>query len=313
VQPGAAGGGGERVLVAGATGYLGRRLVPRLRATGRIVRALVRGGAARAAAFPHLAGCEIADGEVTDGPACRRAAQGADAIVNLVGLIRERGKATFEAVHVGGTSALVEAGLGAGVRRFLYVSALGARPDAPTAYARTKAEAERRVRESGLDWIVLRPSIVFARDGEFYGILDDLTATPLVPVLGPGRARLSPVHADDLAEIEAAAFDHPAAWNRAYEVCGPEAIPFVDLLRRVARGRGRRIALVHVPLWLARPAVRMMAALLPDPPITPEQLVMLEEGSSCDPGPAERAFGVRMRPVNDILGDGAAAAAAGAA
>ncbi|MEO6462984.1 MAG: NAD(P)H-binding protein, partial [Candidatus Eisenbacteria bacterium] len=233
MHAGTTGAPGERVLVAGATGYLGRRLVPRLLARGRTVRALVRGGAARAATFPHLQDCEIADGEVTDAASCRRAAASADAIVNLVGIIREKGAVTFEAVHVGGTRALIDAGREAGVRRFLYVSALGARPDAASGYARTKAEAERLVRESGLRWLVLRPSIVFARDGEFYGILDDLTATPLVPVLGPGRATLSPLHADDLADLEAAAFDHPEAWNRAYEVCGPEAIPFVDLLRRV--------------------------------------------------------------------------------
>jgi uncharacterized protein YbjT (DUF2867 family) len=303
VDPATEGAAGERVLVAGATGYLGRRLVPRLQARGRIVRALVRGGAGHAAAFPHLAGCEIAAGDVTDAASCRSAAAGADAIVNLVGIIREKGAATFEAVHVGGTRALVEAGRDAGVRRFLYVSALGARPDAASGYGRTKAEAERLVRESGLAWLVLRPSIVLARDGEFYGILDDLTATPLVPVLGSGRARLSPLHADDLADLEAAAFDRPAAWNRAYEVCGPEAIPFVDLLRRVARGRGRRVALFHVPLFVARPAVRLMAKLLPDPPITPEQLVMLEEGSTCDRSAAEQAFGLRFRPVDDVLGD----------
>ena len=303
MQAGTTGAPGDRVLVAGATGYLGRRLVPRLVARGRRVRALVRGGAARAAAFPHLAGCEIAEGEVTDAAACRRAAVEVEAIVNLVGIIREKGAATFEAVHVGGTRALLEAGRAAGVRRFLYVSAIGARLDAASSYARTKAEAERLVRESGLTWLVLRPSIVFARDGEFYGILDDLTATPLVPVLGPGRAPLSPLHADDLADVQAVALDRPAAWDRAYELCGPEAIPFVDLLRRVARGRGRKVALFHVPLFLARPAVRLMARLLPDPPITPDQLVMLEEGSTCDRGPAEQAFGLTFRSVDDVLGD----------
>jgi len=313
VHAGSTPAAGERVLVAGATGYLGRRLVPRLRARGRTVRALVRGGAARAAAFAHLAGCEIAEGEITDAAACRRAAVGADAIVNLVGIIREKGAATFEAIHVGGTRTLVEAGRDTGVRRFLYVSALGARPDAPSGYGRTKAEAERLVRESGLSWLVLRPSIVFARDGEFYAILDDLTATPLVPVLGAGRARLSPIHADDVADLQATAFDRPEAWNRAYEVCGPEAIPFVDLLRRVARGRGRKIALFHVPLVIARPAVRFMAKLLPDPPITPDQLVMLEEGSTCDRGPAEQAFGMRFRPVDDVLGDRATTPAGAAA
>jgi NADH dehydrogenase len=294
---------GERVLVAGASGYLGRRLVPRLLARGRRVRALVRGGAARAASLPHLAGCEIADGDLADAASCRRAAEDCATVVHLVGIIREKGAATFESVHVDGTVALVQAARHAGSRRFLYVSALGARPDSPGAYARTKAEAERIVRSSGLTWLVLRPSIVFARDGEFHAILTRLTALPIVPVLGPGRAPMSPVHADDLADVAASALDRPSAWNRAYAVCGPEAIPFVELLRRVARGRGRAFIPVHVPLWLARPAVALAARVLPEAPITPDQLAMLEAGSTCDPGPVERAFGVTMRPVDDVFGD----------
>jgi uncharacterized protein YbjT (DUF2867 family) len=298
-----AGEGRERVLVAGATGYLGRRLVPRLLARGRIVRALVRGGPARAARVPHLAGCEIADGDLGDAASCRRAAAGADTIVHLVGIIREKGIATFESVHVGGTVALVQAARHAGARRFLYVSALGARPDAPGAYARTKAEAERLVRDSGLTWIVLRPSIVFARDGEFYAILKKLTAVPLVPVLGSGRAGTSLVHADDVADIGARALDLPAAWNRAHDVCGPEAIPFVDLLRRAARGLGRRILLVHVPLFLARPVVALAARVLSDPPITPDQLGMLVAGSTCDSAAAAHTFGLTLRRVDDVLGD----------
>ena len=296
-------GAAGRVLVAGATGYLGRRLVPRLLARGRRVRALVRGGAARAASLPHLAGCEIADGDLADAASCRRAAEGVDTIVHLVGIIREQGTATFESVHVGGTVALVQAARHAGVARFLYVSALGARADAPGAYFRTKAEAERIVRDSGLTWLVLRPSIVFARDGEFYGILDRLTRFGVVPVLGSGRAPMSPIRADDLAEIEASALDRPAAWNRAYAVCGPDAIPFVDLLRRVARGRGRPAFLVHVPLVLARPGVALAARVLPEPPITPDQLAMLEEGSSCDSSVVARAFGVVPGSVDDVLGD----------
>lgn len=291
------------VLVAGATGYLGRRLVPRLLARGRPVRALVRGGAARAASLPHLRGCEIADGDLGDAASCRRAAEGVETVVHLVGILRETGRATFESVHVGGTVALVQAARHAGASRFLYVSALGARPDAPGPYFRTKAEAERIVRDSGLTWLVLRPSIVFARDGEFYAILDRLTRFGIVPVLGAGKAPMSPVRADDLAAIEANALDRPEAWNRAWDVCGPEAMPFTTLLRRVARGRGRPALLVHVPLALARPAVALAARLLPAPPITPDQLAMLEEGSACDAGPVARAFGVALAPVDDVLGD----------
>lgn len=299
----------ERVLVAGASGYLGRRLVPRLLAGGRTVRALVRGGAARAARMPHLEGCEIAAGDVTDAASCRRAAEGVDTVIHLVGIIKETGGATFESIHVDGTVALVQAARHAGAGRFLYVSAIGARPDAPSAYWRTKAEAERIVRTSGLTWLVVRPSLVLARDGEFYAVLKQLTAVPLVPILGPGTSRLQCVHADDLAELQSRALDRPAAWNRVVDAVGPEAMPFTTLVRRVARGLRRPVVLVHVPLALARPLVELADRLVSFAPITPGQLAMLGEDSTGDAAELERLFGLRVRPVDDVLGDRAAGAA----
>lgn len=301
---------GERVLVTGATGYLGRRLVPRLLASGRAVRALVRGGRARADSSPHLAHAEIVDGDLSDAASLGRAAEGAGAVIHLVGIIREQGNATFEAVHVEGTRALVAAARGAGVRRFLYVSALGTRPDAPTAYWRSKAAAEEIVRASGLEWMVLRPALVFARDGEFYRALRQLTHLPVVPVLGPGTSLLAPIRADDLADIEAATLDRPLAWNRVHEVSGPEALTFNELLRRTARARGHGALLVHVPLALARPLVALIAKVLPAPPITPDQLAMLSEDSVADPALLLEAFGIQVRSIDPILsGDPALAGA----
>jgi NADH dehydrogenase len=228
-------------------------------------------------------------------------------VVHLVGIIRETGRQTFTAVHVEGTTALVQAARHAACRRILYVSAIGADPAAPTAYWRTKAAAEEQVRTSGLGWLILRPSIVFAPDGEFHAVLRRLLAFPVVPVLGPGTSRLAPVRADDLADLEAAAIVRPAAWNRVYAVCGARAFTFDELLRAAARAWNRPCALVHVPLALARPAVALATALLPAPPITSDQLAMLERDSACDPGPAERAFGVRLRSIDGMLaGEGAA-------
>jgi NADH dehydrogenase len=283
-----------RVLVAGATGYLGRRLVPRLLKTGRAVRALVRGGGAR------VAGAEIAAGALSDPASLVRACEGVETVFHLVGIIKERGPETFEAVHVEGTRALVAAAIAQGARRFVYISAIGARADAPTAYWRTKARAEEIVRASGLEWLVLRPSIVFARDGEFFGVLRQLTMVPLVPVLGPGTSRLAPIRADDLADIETAALDRPAAWNRVHEVGGPEAMSFNELIRRVARARGHRALLVHVPLAIAGPLVQAMS-LLPFAPVTPDQLAMLGEDSVGDPADTLASFGVAVRPIDPLL------------
>ena len=292
----------DRILVAGATGYLGRRLVSRLVARGLTVRALVRGGAARAAALLELAGAEIAEGHLGDPDSLERALGGCRTVVHLIGILRERGLQSFEAVHVGGTTALVQAARASWCERILYVSALGARLDSFSAYARTKAEAEELVRRSGLSWLVLRPSIVLAREGEFYGILRRLVSFPIVPVLGPGTSLLQPIVADDLAAIEVQAMFRPAVWNRAYDVAGPRAYPFVELVRATARGLGRPAFLVHVPLVLARPAAALAAWALTDPPITPGELRLLEEGGTCDPEPAARAFGVTLQPIDGVLG-----------
>jgi uncharacterized protein YbjT (DUF2867 family) len=301
VAAGASGRERELVLVAGATGYLAHRVVPRLLASGRVVRALVRGGEGRAARVPHLQGAEIAGGDLGDGAALARAVLGVDAVVHLVGIIREQGKATFQKVHVDGTRALVGAARAAGVRRFLYVSAIGARADAPTAYWRSKAEAEAIVRGGGMEWLVLRPSIVFAPEGEFFKVLRQLTAIPLVPVLGKGTSRMAPIRADDLADLVAAAFGRPAVWNRVHEVSGPEAMTFNALLVRAARARGRAAFLVHVPLALARPLVALVAKVLPNPPITPDQLAMLSEDSVADPATVREAFGISVRSIDPIL------------
>jgi len=286
----------ERVLVAGGTGYLGSRLVPRLLATGRPVRVLARGDAR----VP--AGAETARGDLADPAALAQALEGVHTVYHLVGIIREEGPSTFRAVHVDGTRALVQAARAAGARRILYVSAIGARPDAPTAYWRTKAEAEAIVQGSGLEWIVLRPSLVFAPDGEIFRILAQLTAFPIVPVLGPGTARLAPIRADDLADIEVRALDRPAAWNRVHEAAGPEALEFNELVRRAARARGRRVALVHVPLALAKPLVAALSKIAGRlSPITPDQLAMLSEDSVADPLALQREFGVEPRSIQALL------------
>ena len=286
----------ERVLVAGGTGYLGSRLVPRLVATGRSVRVLTREGAR----VP--AGAEGVRGDLADPGSLGAALADVDTVFHLVGIIREEGRQTFRAVHVDGTRALVDAARAAGVRRFLYVSAIGARPDAPTEYWRTKAEAESIVMSSALEWIVLRPSIVFAPDREIFKVLQQLTAFPIVPVLGPGTARLAPIRADDLADVEAFALDRPAAWNRVHEAAGPEAMEFNELVRRVARARGRRVALVHVPLALAKPLVAALSKTVGRlSPITPDQLAMLSEDSVADPAALRREFGVEPRSIQPLL------------
>jgi uncharacterized protein YbjT (DUF2867 family) len=193
----------------------------------------------------------------------------------------------------------------AGVRRALLVSALGADPVDPSPYLRSKGRAEELVRTSGLEWLVLRCSLVLGRGGEFLALLRRLTRPlPVVPVPGHGRYRLQPVLAADLAELVARADELPAVWNRTHAVCGPRAYELRELLRGAAGRRPRLYLPVPWPLLWA--GAQLMEWLLPDPPVTPGELAMLARGSTCDPRPIEAAFGLAMGSVDGLLAGEAA-------
>ncbi|HZG78561.1 MAG TPA: SDR family oxidoreductase, partial [Paenibacillus sp.] len=208
----------------------------------------------------------------------------------LVGIIREapsRG-VTFARVHEEGTRRLVEAcvdaGFGAGPgRRFVHMSALGARPGATTAYFRSKWTAEETVRASGIPHVVFRPSVIFGPGDEFVNMLAGLARLPITPVIGDGRYRMQPVSLRTVADVFVKALTYEPL-NVAFDVGGPEQIPYNDMLREIGAAIGRRrMTLAHAPLWLMKPVVRAFERL-PFFPITTNQLTMLLEENICRDG-----------------------------
>jgi len=288
-----------RVWVTGATGYLGTHIVPALTARGHDVIALVRDPAG-AARRRDLAGCRFHAGDLLSPLTLRGAADGVDTVIHLVGILRERGAQTFESVVVDGTTAVVAEARRAGVRRLLFVSAIGADAGDPAPYLRSKGRAEELIRGSGLEWLVLRCSLVLGERGEFLRLLRRLTGPlPVVPVPGHGRYRLQPVHVADVAEIAARACERPDLWNATYPVCGPRSYELRELLRQVAGRRPRLFVPVPWPLLWA--GAQLMQWLLPSPPVTPGELTLLARGNTCDPRVTEAAFGLALRPVDGLL------------
>jgi NADH dehydrogenase len=227
---------------------------------------------------------------------------GCDTVVHLVGIIREQPAigATFERVHVQGTQNVLDAAADAGVRRLLHMSALGTRPGARSRYHRTKWAAEEAVRSSPMPWTIFRPSIIYGPGDEFITMLrtmlERVPVMPVVPVIGSGRQRLQPVPVEQVAQGFARAVRLEATVKQTYEVGGPDAVSMVELIDAVAAAMGRRPPLkVHVPISLVRTAARLLHRL-PGFPITPDQLLMLEEENICDPGPFFATFG--LTPVS---------------
>jgi len=267
------------VLVTGGTGFIGHHVVHALRARNVGVRCLVRDPkrARRLSAW----GAELVVGDVTDPTVLRAACIGASAVVHLVAIIKGS-RADFERVMEHGTRNLVAAAEGAGVGRFVLVSALGVdeRTKDAVPYFTAKWEMERAVRSSSLQYVIFRPSFVFGEDG---GVLPTFVRlarlAPVTPIVGSGEQRMQPIWVDDVAEYVTRAIDHPGAAGRVFEIGGPEAVTWNEFWARLKRTLGARRPSLHVPVGLLR-AQASLTERLPGAPVTRDQLTMLELGDN---------------------------------
>ena len=230
---------------------------------------------------------------------------GCDAVIHLVGIIREfpaKG-ITFERLHVAATGNVLAAAQAQGVRRYLHMSANGTGPAAATDYHRTKWQAEMLVCDSGLDWTIFRPSLIFGRGGEFVTMLADLIRkTPLVPVIGDGRYRLQPVAVAQVAESFVRALAMPETVGQTYHLGGGQSYSYDEILDLTAKAIGRdHVNKTHQPLFMVLPMIRLMEHA-PHFPITAEQVEMLLRGNVCDTGDWTATFGIR--PVSYAEGIG---------
>jgi NADH dehydrogenase len=281
-----------RVLVTGGTGYLGGAIVPALQGAGHTVRVLARPGGRDPGGLGPV---EVVRGDVVRGEGLEEAVRDCGAVVHLVGVLRAPRGLTQDAVHAGGTRHMVAAAAHAGVRRVLYVSALGAAPDGPTPYLRAKAAAEAALVASGLEYAILRAAVVFGPGGpgmNFVRTLQDLVrSAPVTPVLGDGQSMLQPVAAPDLAGGCAALLGAPAGAGRVFDVGGPERLPYIEVLRRVAGAMGRPFRPLRVPLGLVRAVLPVMERV-PGFPLDRDQLAMLLDSPPCDAAPFWTATGI---------------------
>jgi NADH dehydrogenase len=270
----------NRVLITiyGGSGFIGRNVVRALAKTGARMRVAVR--------RPELAGhlqplggvgqINPVQANVRFPDSLLAAAEGADAVVNLVGILFPSGKQTFEAVQDEGARHVAEAARAAGVGRLVHVSAIGADAEAASAYARSKAKGEAAVREVFPDAVILRPSIVFGPEDDFFNRFAALARiAPVLPLIGGGNTRFQPVFAGDAAKAVVAALAGEAKPGAAYELGGPEVLTMRQVMERVLTYTMRKRPLVSVPFWVAKLKGAVLQ-LLPTPLLTVDQVRLLE-------------------------------------
>ena len=258
------------VLIVGGSGFVGTELTRELHGRGHAVTVLSR----------HPDDTDLPPavttvaGDVTDYDSIVDAFDGQDAVVNLVALSPlfepRGGDEMHELVHLGGTEHCVEAAEAHGVQRFVQMSALGADPDGATAYIRAKGRAEAAVRDSDLEWTLVRPSVVFGDGGEFVSFTKKLTTPYVTGLPGGGKTRFQPIWVGDLAPMLADTLADDRHVGQTYELGGPEVLTLADVTRLVYRAEGRSVLILPVPMGLARVGLTV-AGTLPVVPMGPDQ------------------------------------------
>jgi NADH dehydrogenase len=296
-------GENELVTIFGGSGFVGRHAVRALAKDGFRIRAACR--------RPDLAGHLQPMGNVGQimplqanlrfPDSVARAVEGAHVVINAVGILAGSGRQTFKAVHVEGARAAARAARAAGAKRFIHISAIGAVPKSRARYARTKAAGEAAVLEEFPGAVILRPSIVFGPEDQFFNRFAAMAqVSPVLPLIGGGRTRFQPVFVGDVAAAVLHVAEGGGSPGTVYELGGPDVLSFRELLERTLTFAGRDRGFISMPFWLAK-----LQALLTWPlpnalrPVTDDQVRLLQtdnvvSGAAIKEGRTLQALGVAV-------------------
>ncbi len=301
------------VVVFGGSGFIGTHVVRALAKRGARVRIAMR--------RPHLGHTlrvlgdvgqiQLVQANVRFPDSVDRAMEDADAVVNLVAVLHEKGAQKFESLHVDGARAVAEAASRRGIRRVVHMSALGAGP-AGSHYGRTKFAGERAVMEAAPSATILRPSIVFGPEDHFFNRFGQMAATAaafrpfaFLPLIGGGKTRFQPVFVGDVADAVCAALEREDARGRVYELGGPAIYTFKELMQFIVRETERRVPLAPLPFFLAQPiglVLGWLFSILPfEPPLTGDQVTMLKRDTIVGDDPeAGTIQDLGVRPLESV-------------
>jgi uncharacterized protein YbjT (DUF2867 family) len=289
--------------VFGGSGFIGRYVVKRLAHQGYVVRVPSRYPEGALFLKPMGAVGQVVPlyAPVTIEATVQRAVEGAEVVVNLVGALTESPAASFEAVHTEGAERIARLSAAAGVARLIQVSAIGADPNSPSRYASTKGKAEQAVLAAFPQATILRPSLVFGPEDQFFNRFAAIARmSPIMPVIH-GETKMQPVYVSDVADAAMAALASSTTRGKIFEIGGPRVWTFREILAFILKTTHRDRTLLNIPMGIAR----LQASILqhvPGKPLTPDQLLMLSKDSVVAPGALGLAdLGITPTPVELIV------------
>jgi len=294
---------GHRVTVFGGSGFIGRYVVKRLAQQGCVVRVCVRDTVAAAFLKPMGNVGQVVPMHLSitaDDAALRVAVEGADAVINLVGILAESRKGDFDAIHAAAPARLAKIAAEAGVPKFVQISALGADANSKSAYARSKAAGEAGIRAAFPNATIFRPSIVIGPEDGFFNRFAQLANwMPGLPLIGGGHTRFQPVYVGDLADGIVAALDKPEAAGKTYEAVGPRSYTFRELLEYMLDVIGKHRGLIPVA-WPIAELQGAILELLPIKLLTRDQVTLLRTDNVATGAPALDALGIKPHAMEAV-------------
>jgi uncharacterized protein YbjT (DUF2867 family) len=294
----------HQIAVMGGSGFIGRYVVKRLAGRGEVL--TVGGRHAADAGFLKLKGdvgqVGLVNIAIDDEAVLPAFLAGKDALVNCVGILFERGAQKFDVVHHSAPARLARLAREAGVERLVHISAIGAEPRSGSAYGRSKAAGEQAVKDAFPTATILRPSIVFGPEDDFFNRFAAMAVmSPVLPLIGGGETRFQPVYVGDVADAVIRALDDPATAGRTYELGGPKVYTFRALMELMLAEIKRHRRFVEVPFGLATLQARLLS-LLPKPLLTPDQVEMLRRDNVVSSGALTLSMlGITPTAVEAIL------------
>ncbi len=295
---------GKIIVVIGGSGFLGRYVVRRLAKRGAFVRIVTPHP--EKAEFLRTAGAvgqiTLYQGDITAPLSLNTAFEGASAVVNLVGILYEKGSKTFEAIHHLGARAIAQLADEHNLQSLVHVSALGANLKSPSAYARTKAAGEKAVLSNFTHATILRPSVIFGPEDQFFNRFAQMAKFfKTLPLIGGGEKLMQPVYVDNIAEAIEQSLLSSAFQGKKIELGGPKTYSFKKLMEVMLKCLNRECALIPLPYFLAS-FVGRIASLLPTPPLTADQVELLRQDNIVDSNALSLGnMGVTPTPLEEVI------------
>lgn len=282
------------ILITGATGYIGRHLVARLVQQGERPRCLVR-DVKRAEALLPAGQVEFAQGDTTQAATLAAALQGVDTVVHAAFITADHKQSNgnhYYETNVQGTANLIKAAQAAGVTRIIEMSGLGTRPDKPGTYMQGRYQAEHMLKESGLDWTIIQPSVLFGKDAPFIkGLADLIRTSPIVPLIGGGKMLFQPIYVEDVVTVVLKVLQEPERTNhKTYTIGGPEYYTFTQIIDALLHSMHKNRIKAPAPLPLIGIGAAVMEAVLPRPPLTKAAMTLFTFDNITDINAVERDF-----------------------